>query len=330
MNKSIFNIICVILVSAGLFFVCFGFAKAVHASKPFRIGILMPIDHAALQEIVAGFEKVVRAAFPHAVQFNVQNAQGDIKLQRSIIELFAGQKMDLIVPIGTSATQMTLSLVKEEPVVSLAAVYPEAERQKRHPRNVTGVLDEISGKKKLEFIQAILPQAKTITLIFHGANEKNYQEVAELKNAALDRGLNLQTIMIQHLPDLEAAGHGIAADSKALLILKDNMLASGIRLLVNIADKHGIPVITSDEGTVKEGAAAALGVRERMIGEAGGKLAVKILKGYPIADLPMQEMQTLTVFYNPIACEQKIALTALEEYASKNHYPLVRMDNQKK
>ena len=53
-----------------------------------------------------------------------------------------------------------------------------------------------------------------------------------------------------------------------------------------IAESRKIPLVSSDEGSVKGGAAFALGVSERKIGEAGGKLVAEILSGTPVADLP--------------------------------------------
>jgi len=327
MNKKVFSIMCsLLLVVAGVCF--FGFWGNAYSAKPIRIGILMPVEHRALRDIVAGFEQVVESAFPNSVIFNIQSAQGDIKLQRSIIELFRGQKMDMIAPIGTSATQMTLALVKERPIVSLAAVYSEEDRDKRRLKNITGVLDEISAKKKLDFIKAILPNIKMITLIFDGANEKTHKEIAELKTYGKAVGINFQTIMIQNLPELKTAGQAMAADSEAILILKDNLIASGIRLLISVAKSRHVPLITGDEGTVREGATLALGVRERLIGEMGGKLAVKILKGYPIQNLPMQEIQELVIFYNPALLKQQhIEITTLQDYARKNQYELINNES---
>jgi putative ABC transport system substrate-binding protein len=294
-------------------------------TKPIQIGILIPMEHAALRDIVLGFEQVVRAHYPNrSINFNVQSAQGDLKLQRSIIELFVGQKMDLIVPVGTNATQMTLTLVKEQPIISLAAQYSEAERQKRDVKNITGILDEISGKKKLAFIKAIMPNIKTITLIYNSNNEKNYPEILELQAYSKDIELKFQTITVQTLLELETASRAILPNSEAIFIGKDHLLASGIRMLVHIAAKRNIPLITSDEGTVQEGAAVALGVSERMIGEAGGKLAIQVLDGHPIQTLPMQEIKDLAVFYNSGAAQHAIRFSVLEDYAKKNHTALIK------
>lgn len=294
-----------------------------NSNKPVTIGIIVPLEHTALRDIVEGFKSVVSQKYPEAV-FKVQNAQGDIKLQRNIIELFVGQKVDMIVPIGTTTTQMTLSLVKKQPIVSLAPQYSEEDRLKRQPRNITGVLDEIGAKKKLEMLMQVIPNLKNITVIFHSGNEKNFKEIGELEGYCLKQNITIQKIVIQSLPELETAAKAIAKDSEAILVFKDHLVVSGIRLLVPTAEERGIPLVTGDEGSVGQGAAFALAVSERAIGEAGGKLAVEVLGGTPIDGLPMEEMQDLTVFYNKKALQQqKVAYNKLKDYAEKNHYHFV-------
>jgi putative ABC transport system substrate-binding protein len=293
------------------------------SSKPITIGIIVPLEHTALRDIVEGFKSVVGQKYPEAV-FKVQNAQGDIKLQRNIIELFVGQKVDMIVPIGTTTTQMTLSLVKKQPIVSLAPQYSEEERLKRQPRNITGVLDEIGAKRKLEMLAEVIPHLKKMTVIFHSGNEKNFKEFEELEGYCQKQAIDVQKMVIQSLPELETAAKAIATDSEAILVFKDHLVVSGIRLLVPTAEERGIPLVTGDEGSVGEGAAFALAVSERAIGEAGGKLAVEVLRGKPIEDLPMEEMQDLTVFYNKQALQsQKVDYTKLKDYAEKNDYHFV-------
>ncbi len=326
MRKKI-GVVCIVLLGVGAL-CCFNFLSYFRTEKPKTIGILIPIEHVALREIVDGFQKKISEHFKNSVVFNVQNAQGDIKLQRSIIELFVGQQVDMIVPIGTSTTQMTLALVKNQPIVSLAALYFESDRQKRDPKNMTGILDEIGGKKKLDFIKETAPYIKTITLFFHGGNEKTFTEVDEISHYAKQLGITVQVIMVQNLVDFEIAMGSISKKSQAILILKDNLIASGIRMLVAAAEKHQIPLITGDEGTVSEGATFGLGVRENKIGEAGALLAIKVLEGHSVEDLPIQEMQEISIFYNPTRCKtQKIDLAVLQEYAKKKHYSLVAVEH---
>jgi putative ABC transport system substrate-binding protein len=300
------------------------FTNIAFCLEPVTIGILMPMEHRALHDIVEGFKESVTEHYPHPVEFMIQNAQGDIKLQRSIIELFLGQQVDMVVPIGTAATQMTLSIVKDKPIVSLAAHYTEAERQKRTPKNITGVLDEIGGKRKLDLLKATIPNLKKVTIIFHSANEKNYPELEEITQYGKQLGIEVQKIAIQNLTELSSASLAIEQNSQAILILKDHLLASGVQLLVPIALERKIPLVTSDEGSVQEGGAFALGVCESAIGQEGGTLAAKVLNGVPIKDLPMKSVQNLTIFYNAKALEkQKIDVNKLRKYAAENQYELM-------
>ncbi len=327
MCKKNFIIFGVLLIGVAM---VVSFINTPSKKNTIRIGILIPMEHAAIRDIVAGFQETVTTRFPSTVTFNVQSAEGDLKLQRGILELFVGQKMDLIVPIGTSATQMTLALVKEQHIVSLAAQYSEKQRQQRNPMNITGIGDEIGGQKKIDFIKNILPEIRHLTLIAHSGNEKNFEEIRELKERSLKLGIELQVILIQNLPELDLAARAISSSSGGLLILKDHLLASGIRMLVTLAKARGIPLIASDEGSVREGATFGLGVTERSIGSEGGKLAIKILEGQGIYDLPMQEIQNLSVFYRRSACEaQHIDLEKLQAFAKENRVELIQVDDQK-
>jgi putative ABC transport system substrate-binding protein len=312
-------------------FVCSWLPPQISCSEESRysctIGILMPIEHQALNAIVAGFKKSLAEHYPHPCKMNMQNAQGDIKLQRSIIEQFVGQKYDVIVPLGTTATQMTASIVKKQPIVSLAAEYPEGARQKPHPQNLINILDTVAPRKKLDLIKTLLPEIKKITVIYHSGNERNFPELATLVVEGPKIGIAIQKISIQNLTELQTASRHIASDAGALLILKDHLVASGIRLLVPIAEKRALPLITSDEGTVYEGGAIALGVREEAIGELGGKVASDILQGKPLNSVPRKSIEDLTLFYNPKTCEQlKIDVSKLPLYAKQHKLKWVATD----
>jgi putative ABC transport system substrate-binding protein len=295
LNKMIFALILG-TISLGLYYFGMYSKQTIQQQDVVKhIGIVLPMEHAALREIVDGFKEQVTKLSSVRVEFVVQNAQGDLNLQRSIIQQFVNQKMDLIVPVGTTATQMTKALIKEQPIVSLAAL-PESGR----PANVTGVLDEIGPYKPLDFIRVAMPQVKKITLI-HSSSEKVFPDVEELVKYGKSKGIDVQTLMIQSLPELYTVSRLVDKNAQLIFILKDHMVVSGIKTIVQQAKTRHIPVVASDEGSVNEGATFGLGVREKEIGEQGGRLAVKVLTGHPIQALPIEALSTLCVFYNSSA-----------------------------
>lgn len=268
------------------------------------IGILMPMDHAALREIVAGFQEKVRQELSGTatVEIKVQNSQGDMNLQRSILQQFMRQNVDIVVPIGTAATELTVSLVKEKPIVSLAANFAIDACTKLGLTNVTGVIDEIGPEKPMQLLKNLKPNLKKITLIYSNS-EKVFPEVEDAIRYGEKHGIKIQKLMIQALPELYTVSRLIASDSEAIFILKDHLIVSGIQTLVKEADKRGMLIMAADEGSVQGGASFALGVKERSIGEQGGKLAARILSGEPVAELPVQKIQDLVIFYNQKAME---------------------------
>lgn len=281
-----------------------------------NIGILLPMDHSALRAIVQGYQETLQREMikmgksDKKINFKVQNAQGDLNLQRSILQQFQRQKMDLIVPIGTQATQMSASLIKDIPIVSLAANQTVGEKLKQTNIPITGVVDEIGPEKILDFLHELDPNLSKITLIYSN-NEKIMPEVEEAMIHGNKIGIKIQKLMIQSLPELYTISKHVDQDTGLLLILKDHMVVSGIQTLAKEASKRKLPLMTSDEGSVQEGGTFGLGVKESSIGEEGAILSVKILSGQTAQSIPIQKLQTLVVFFNNNASQSSASLSSL-------------------
>lgn len=313
-----FLVFSIVVVAATLFF-----SRKTDSVK--TIGIILPMEHAALTEIVDGFKKTLKAEYPEDTKILVENAQGDANIQRAIIQKLVSQKVDIFVPVGTAATQMTLAMVPKQPIVSIASLYTEAERQKREPRNITGLHDEVPVAEQLAFIRAAFPHLKKMTLIYSNT-EKVFNDVNELTRLTKAQGIELQKLAIHTLPDLYSISKTIAPDSQLIFILKDHMLVSGIQTLAKAANDRKIPLITSDEGSISGGGAAALGAKEAAIGSEGAKLVIQILKGKPIADIPMQDMQHLIIFVNRDAArKQNVDIGPILIYSQQKKYPLLEI-----
>jgi len=287
------------------------------------VGIVLPLDHVALRAIISGFEQSLAQNYPGKIHFEVENAEHDLNIQRSIIQKFINQKVDLIVPLATSTTQMAMTMTSTQPIIGLAANFPESIRDKDQlAQRFTVVPDEIDGAAMIRFIHAILPNAKKITLIY-STEDKVIRAVDEVVAAAQPDGITVQRLMISNLSDLYASSQRVAADSQAIFILKDNLVASGINTLSYQANKKRIPLITSDEGTVSSGAAVALGVEEKQIGIEGGQLAARVLSGESMQQMPIQPVKDLEIFLNEkAAAAQGLNIDRVKTFAQQNHYTI--------
>lgn len=273
-------------------------------SARIKIGIVVPLEHTAMKEIVAGFSDTLTTLYHQPVEIKVANAQSDNNLQRAIIQQMHDENYTLVAPIGTGATEMSLAMIHQQPIVSLAADISEHDRQQRHPCNIAIVDDEISPAQSIAFIHAVYPGIKNIALV-HSTADKVFPEVKETIAAGKKYGIVITPVMAATLPDLTSAAQSLSSQTQAIFVLKDSLIVSGISTLAKVAQEHHIPLITSDQGSVQDGAGFALGVHEREIGVEGAKLAVAILQGKSACTLPIAKMKNLTVFINEAALKQE-------------------------
>ena len=261
------------------------------------IGIVAPMTHSAMDSIHEGVLEVSKQIKGCRVVY--KNAMGDLNTQRTIIKQFKSLNADIIMPIGTGAMLMSLKESKEAHIIGLAANVSD----KDMGQNAINVLDEIPLEKHLAIISKVIPNLEKFTVIYSPA-EKIYPEIERLKEIAQQRSLNIQFLQAEKLSDLYSISKAIDDSSQAIFILKDHLIVSGIEGIVKEAKKKSIAVFTSDEGSVASGACLALGVSEKDIGIAGGKLAKNILEGNSRQAKQNIAIENYKLFVNEVSCEE--------------------------
>lgn len=272
----------------------FAFANT---SKPITVGILMPIALPAMTQIVDGFETTLSKESKVPVTYLVKNAQGDINIQRSILQEFNSSHVNLVAPIGTDATQMAIAIVRNKPIVGIAAKHLKEQAKKANNENVTGVLSEVAPIDRMHFIREAMPHLKKLTIVY-SADDRIFSQVKQCEAAAKENHIQMQKLMVSQLSDLYTVSKNIEPNSQAIFILKDELIVSGLNTLLQQAYIKHIPIIASDDGSVSKGAAFALGVSEYQTGVDAAKVAVQILNGKKASSMPVHIMKNYFVFLN--------------------------------
>lgn len=307
-----------ITILASIFSMLFACQK--HEPKK-TIGIILPIEHKALNKIIAGFTDTLKKeknSLP--IDFKIANAQGDLNLQQAIVSQMKSDRYDLVVAIGTAVTQMATKLINNKPILSLASIYNERDRNAQKNCHIAIVHDEISPKYMIHFIHQVYPQLSQLTLI-HSADDKSYSQIRDAIAAGKSVGIQIKPLLVPSLNELYSIANALSPKTQGILILKDNLIASGIGTLVQTSKKRHIPLITSDEGTVTDGADFAMGVSEKQIGVEGANLVKSILSGKKACDLPVVKFKKLHIFVNRKKIPQdSLFFHELLNAAQKNGY----------
>lgn len=308
MNRRVIGIglLAVLLGSASFF----GFINNREAAtdQP-RVAVLVPLEHEAMQQMVAGFRQQLQAELSGNVQIDVKNAQGDVGIQRALLAQFAQSNYDVVAVIGTTASLMAVQLFastfasaansSSTPIVALDVTANLAQQR----GNFTGTL-EADVQATLHYMHRAFAQVHMLSLVYT-AEDKSYQQAKQFVQQAKALGLVVQELMVQQPADLYTVGGLVDKHSQMIVVLKDHMVASGIAPLLQRANQQRIPLMAADDGTVRSGAALAVAVAEADIGKQGARLTAEILHGRKAADIAMRPLQQQTLFVNKAAAAQQ-------------------------
>ena len=301
--------------------VCFFWFKESNVSYDLSVGVIVPSDYGPLNEIASGFiSKLSESSKDKKTKIFVQNAHGDASVQRSIIKQFISKKIDLFVPVATQATEATLSVVKEKPVLFLAAFFDNSIKDRLN--NITGITDDMPLSDKVTFIHEMVPNAKNIALVYSNS-EKVVPEVSKIDEAASQYNIKFKKYLVQNVREMASVSKTIN-NVDAIVVLRDIVVLSGMQNLVkNAAERLAIPIVTFNEDAVNNGAVVSIGTTDRMIGEIGASVALKILAGADIKNIPISPAKPYTVFVNNSSLQkQSLDKNLPVNYANKNGYQI--------
>ncbi|MFN7662442.1 MAG: ABC transporter substrate-binding protein [Alphaproteobacteria bacterium] len=321
--KKIFKVMA---VAAGLAALVYAIKQKTSSPSQaiFTVHFVLPLEHQALKDIVQGFRETLSKSMPGKIHFKEHNAQGDANLQRSILQKLSQEKADLVVPIGTTTTQSTVKLIKQTPILSLAAMYTETDRA---GHQLGGVLDEISINQLTSFVETIHNPSGTLVII-HSTDDRRVKDALEMESQLNKKRIRTKRMMIHTLSDLYTLSQNLSNQTSSVVILKDHLVVSGIAVLKKACNEKKILLITSDEGTVKSGAPIGFGVTEKNIGQEGAKMAIKVLSGTPIEKLPIQHLAQLKIFVrSEFLANNPSFHTVVKKTAQKKNHQLIIISN---
>ena len=235
---------------------------------------------------------------------NFQSAQGNTATAGQISKQFVADKPDAIVAISTPTAQSLAAASKEIPIVYTAVSDPVAAKlitQQNTPTqpNITGLSSQLPLAPQLDFMQKIMPSAKSIGYVF-SAGEMNSVALRDKLSIALPkRGMNLVDIPANRPTDIAMATNSLGGKAQLIYTSMDNNVASAFESMVQSANTLKLPIIASDEFSVRRGATAALGVNDYDFGRTTGKMVGKILDGTPVTQVKPEVMNQLTLYVSP-------------------------------
>jgi len=276
----------------------------------YKIGITQIVSHPALDATAQGFiDALAEAGYVEGenVTYDEQNAQGEMANATTIAQKFVGDQVDLILSIATPTSQAAVQATTDIPIVFAAVTDPVAAalvaNETAPEANVTGVSDMLPVQPHLDLIMQLVPDAKTIGLLYNAGETNSVTLVEKEKAAAEAMGLEVVEATAASSSEVLAAAQSLVGRVDVISVLTDNTVVSALESVVMVCEENGIPLIAGDIDSVERGAVAAYAFDYYDHGVQAGQVAVQILEGTAIASIPVQYAQDLKLAINLVAAE---------------------------
>ena len=276
-------------------------------SPPKHIAITQFVEHVAADSVRDGvLEELKKRGFESGKNLTItfESAQGNAATAGQIARKFIGIKPDAVVAITTPSAQAMVKAAGRDtfPIIFTAVTNPiEAglvSSLEKHTGNVTGIMDAPPIHEQLTLIRTLLPEAKTIGVLYNPGDSGSVTSLAIIKKEAIQQGLTLLYGTPLKSADIQSATLQLVGKVDALYVPLDNMLVSAMKTVSSLALKYTIPLFSADTGSVESGAFACLGYSYSQVGLATGDLVADILEGKDPKTIPVSSPTTTDLFVN--------------------------------
>ena len=199
---------------------------------------------------------------------------------------------DLIYAIATPAAQAVAGVTSEIPIV-LSAVTDPAESglvasNDAPGGNVTGTSDLTPVKEQIELLKQILPDAKTVGILFCSSESNSEIQAAMAREACEANGLEHIDFTVSSSNEIQTVVESMVGKVDVIYAPTDNTIAAGMPTVSMIATDNGLPIICGEQGMVDAGGLATYGIDYYQLGYMAGQMAVEILRdGADPATMPI-------------------------------------------
>jgi len=296
-----YSIVFAVALMSG--FLTFGLAFG--QQKVIQIGVLQFASHPALDGARDGFiDGLAQAGFKDGdkIKLDLQNAQRDMGVARTIAKKFVGDNKDLIYSIATPASQAAAKETQTIPIIFNAVTDPVkaglVKAVESSGNNVTGVSDFIPVKSQIDLLLTIAPKVKKLGIIYNAGEDNSRVLVDITKGVAKELKLDLVEATVTNSGEVFAAAQTLVGRVDAIYTIQDNTVISALESVLKVANKNQIPVLVPGVPSVERGGLATVGTSYYNLGKIAAEQAVQIFKGVKPSAIRVAYAKDFDIYLN--------------------------------
>lgn len=284
------------------------------------VGISQLVTHPALDAATEGFKKaLIEKLGEDKVEFVYQNAANQPDVCATIANGFVSSKVDLIMANGTAALQAAANATLDIPILGTSITeYGVALEIDNFTGtvggNISGTSDLAPLDEQAQMIIDLVPEAKTVGLLYCSAEPNSAYQVAEVRKYLEGKGLTCKDYKFSDSNDVTLIATQAANECDAIYIPTDNTAASSAEIINGAVLPTKTPIIAGEAGICEGCGIATLSISYEALGYVTGEMAAKVLTGeQDISEMPIAYDTNPVKKYNKTICDE-LGITAPEGY----------------
>ena len=164
---------------------------------------------------------------------------------------------------------------------------------------MTGLTDKVQALEILKSAKDLMENAKIIGIIYNTGESNSEVQVEEVKSAAAELGMTVETVGITSANDIPQAVNTLAKSIDVMYIISDNVVASAIELVANLCLEKNIITLSTIESQAANGILMGNGLNYYNLGKQAAEMAKKILvDGVAVKDINVEQPSGLKKIVN--------------------------------
>jgi putative ABC transport system substrate-binding protein len=272
------------------------------SAQAYNVSVHLMVEHPSLNASVQGFKDALTESGLEIV-FKEHNAQNNVATAQQIVTQIIGEKPDLILTVGTMASQQTVNKIKDIPILFTAVTDPVSAQlvnsMDKPGGNMSGTTDMTPLADQLALIKDIQPGAKNIGVIYNSGEDNSRVQVDLIKKGAAGLGLNIIEAIASNNANVYSAAQSLVGKVDAIFLPTDNTVISSYESVIKVSTEMKIPLYCAEADSVRKAGTAALSLSYYELGRQTGAMAAKVLKGEAkTAELAVETQERFNLLVN--------------------------------
>ena len=233
------------------------------------------------------------------VKIDYQNAGGDPAQAAEICSGFVQQEVDMIVAIATPAAQAAITAAEGTGVTVLFTGVGEVSALGLEDgQKVTGVASPTPVNSLVDLAVQSDSALQTLGLLYDAGEPGALAEAERVKSYCSELGLTVVESTVASEEEAQQAATELCAQVDALYTPADSTIAPAAAQVAEAAKAAGVPWYTGDASMVQAGALASMGSTGREMGVAAADMAVQLIQGQELAQVPVSTLESTDLSVN--------------------------------